>query len=76
MSPQTPTQYLPELFAWLPDGGAVVNPSVDGKTVGIVLDLEHGDLTGHHFLELDIPSAESLAIGLAAALADAKERNR
>lgn len=69
-------RYLPELFAWLPDGGAVVTPSADGKSVGIVLDLEHGDLTGHHFLELDIPSAESLASALTAALADAKERNR
>lgn len=68
--------YLPELFAFLPTGGAVVNTAPDGKTVGIVLDLDHDDLTGHHLLELDITSAQSLNTALATAITHAKEKTR
>lgn len=59
---------VPQLFAFLPDGGAKVGVSEDHASVAVYIDLDTTDLTGTHFIELSDAEAVNLSAALIGAI--------
>lgn len=59
---------VPQLFAFLPDGGAEVGVSDDHTSVAVFVDLDTDDFTGTHFIELSLAEAVNLSTALLGAI--------
>lgn len=61
---------VPQLFAFLPDGGAKVGVSDDHTSVAVFVDLDthHEDLHGTHFIDLSLAEAVNLSTALLGAI--------